>query len=802
MSRPTRLTPPLVTVPADPEKFHWASQQSVRWLLALVFVVVIYAIPFINASNYLIQILTTALIYVMLAMGLNVVVGFAGLLDLGYIAFFAVGAYTSGIFTTRLGWPMWAAIGPVIISCIIAGIVIGGPTLRLRSDYLAIVTLGFGEIIRLTANNLIDVTGGPSGIFGIPTWRFGDWSFTNGLNLFGIHFEQRILFYYFVATIVLVVGVVGLSRLSRGRLGRAWQAVRDDEDAAEAMGINTYLAKITAYIIGAVWAGLAGQLMASHISTVSPTQFQFLYSALVLCAVVIGGLGSMPGAIIGAFIISLMPEVLRDVWENRYLLFGILLLVVMLFRPQGLWPATAALPWSRDPHRGGHLSAPQLRQETRRGLVLTGVGLVLVIAGLVLDQANLAGPDVLHLVIRLSWMVGLVLVLFGLVGLIRALVDQRQLRHADPDFVTPSSPLSAETPPLSATTVSTTPPSPATPTETVSSLPLSSSDSSETLASSDPDGPLDSSPALTPDRALDLTNTEDSEGASTPSNTEGSDSITAEPTALSTISAMPEPKTDAAPKNPATSATATPLLQVTDLTVKFGGVTAVDQLSMTVYPGEIISVIGPNGAGKTSAFNSISGFYRPNAGSITFQGRSIRRARPSTITQLGLARTFQNLRLFRDMTVLDNVKTAAHSRTVQHWFDAFLHTPRYRRSERTIEQRALAWLDFVGFQGDSQLYVVQLPYGEQRRVEIARALNAEPSLLLLDEPAAGLNHREKAALIDLIERIQALGVAIVLIEHDMGLVMRVSERIIVLNYGHQIAAGSPADIRQNQLVIE
>jgi branched-chain amino acid transport system permease protein len=322
------------------------SQAGFMRMLGLLGVVLLLALPFIDASAYTISIATSALIYIMLCMGLNVVVGYAGLLDLGYIAFFAVGAYVSGILTTTLGWPMWAAVPATILACIVAGIIIGGPTLRLRSDYLAIVTLGFGEIIRITANNL-DVTGGPSGISGIPTWEFGDWSFRDGFDLFGLQFSGSIIFYYFVALIVVTVGIVGLGRLSRGRMGRAWKAVRDDEDAAEAMGINTYVTKISAYIIGAVWAGLAGQLMATHLTAISPNSFHFLYSALILMAVVLGGMGSTPGVIIGALFVSLAPELLREFSEWRYLIFGVLLIVVMIFRPSGLWPATAVLPWVR-----------------------------------------------------------------------------------------------------------------------------------------------------------------------------------------------------------------------------------------------------------------------------------------------------------------------------------------------------------------------------------------------------------------------------------------------------------------------
>ncbi|SDS13388.1 ABC transporter ATP-binding protein [Microterricola viridarii] len=244
------------------------------------------------------------------------------------------------------------------------------------------------------------------------------------------------------------------------------------------------------------------------------------------------------------------------------------------------------------------------------------------------------------------------------------------------------------------------------------------------------------------------------------------------------------------------------LLRVSGLAVQFGGIRAVDGLSFDVHECEIVSVIGPNGAGKTSAFNCITGFYRPTGGTVLFGGDDITRIRPSTITKRGMSRTFQNLRLFRDMSVLDNVKTAMHSRLRENVFDQLLHTPRYKRAEAQCTQDARGWLDFVGFRGDEELFVTQLPYGEQRRVEIARALATQPRLLLLDEPGAGLNHQEKAELMALIRRIRDLGVGIVLIEHDMGLVMEVSERIVVLNFGKEIADGSPAEIKANPAVIE
>lgn len=327
---------------------HWTEPASLHVLVGL-FAVGVLILPFITIDRWVIQIGTYALIYALLAMGLNIVVGYAGLLDLGYVAFYAVGAYTAGIVTTRLGWQMWAAIPFVIIACVIAGIVIGAPTLRLRSDYLAIVTLGFGEIIRLLCNN-IEALGGPSGIYGIPKWAFGSWSFSDGLTIGGLYLPENVLYFYFVAIIVLVIAIVIMPRLSKGKLGRAWKAVRDDEDAAEAMGINTYTTKLTAYIMGAVFGGFAGILSASLLTAFSPSDFRFLQSALVLVAVVIGGMGSIPGVVLGGLFVALTPEFLRF-WDNRYLLFGILLLAVMMFRPRGLWPATKVLPWSNNRRR-------------------------------------------------------------------------------------------------------------------------------------------------------------------------------------------------------------------------------------------------------------------------------------------------------------------------------------------------------------------------------------------------------------------------------------------------------------------
>jgi branched-chain amino acid transport system ATP-binding protein len=244
------------------------------------------------------------------------------------------------------------------------------------------------------------------------------------------------------------------------------------------------------------------------------------------------------------------------------------------------------------------------------------------------------------------------------------------------------------------------------------------------------------------------------------------------------------------------------LLEVRNLELAFGGVRAVDGLTFSVDEAEIVSVIGPNGAGKTSAFNCITGFYKPTAGRVVLAGQEITRKRPSAVAALGVSRTFQNLRLFPDLTVLDNVRAGMHLRLKQNAFDALLHTRRFRRSERECTDQAHEWLDFVGYRGKRGVAASNLPYGDQRRVEIARALARRPRMLLLDEPGAGLNHTEKAELLALIRRIRDLGIALVLIEHDMGLVMEVSERVVVLNFGKEIADGPPEAVKRDQAVIE
>lgn len=274
---------------------------------------------------YATVILTNALLYVVLALGLNIVVGYAGLLDLGFAAFFAVGAYTVGIATLTFGLNFWLALPLAIGLAAVAGVIIGAPTLRLRSDYLAIVTLGFGEIVRIAARNLRE-TGGASGLSGIEQpWLFG-WHISTPLD------------FYYVFCILAIIAVLVSVRLANSRLGRAWLYVRHDEDAAEAMGINRVRVKLAAYVVGAIYGAVGGAFFAINLGAISPESFSFRQSVLILMAVILGGMGKIPGVILGAFIVILAPELLRDFGDMRLLIFAVGLLLIMLFRPSGIWP--------------------------------------------------------------------------------------------------------------------------------------------------------------------------------------------------------------------------------------------------------------------------------------------------------------------------------------------------------------------------------------------------------------------------------------------------------------------------------
>ena len=249
-------------------------------------------------------------------------------------------------------------------------------------------------------------------------------------------------------------------------------------------------------------------------------------------------------------------------------------------------------------------------------------------------------------------------------------------------------------------------------------------------------------------------------------------------------------------------ASAPVILNIDRVTKRFGGLTAVDEVSFDINSGEIFSLIGPNGAGKTTLFNTITGLYKPTAGAIRFQNRDITALKPYRVCELGIARTFQQIRLFAYMSALDNVRVGEHPRMHAKIWDAIFKTRTARREEARVTDRAMELLDFVGIRQQAHNYARNLPYGHQRRLEIARALASDPKLLLLDEPAAGANPQEKRDLMALVEKVRAQGITVLLIEHDMKVVMGISERIVVLDHGQKIAEGKPQEVRSNPQVIE
>jgi branched-chain amino acid transport system permease protein len=334
------------------------------WIAYTALSVLLLALPF--ATDALlgrgwVRIADFALLYIMLALGLNIVVGYAGLLDLGYIAFFAVGAYSYALLGSPqfgLHWPFWVVLPLGALLACVFGVLLGAPTLRLRGDYLAIVTLGFGEIIRIFLNNLnapVNITNGPQGISMIDPIRAGEFSLGTSHELFGISLPSVHLYYYLFLGFTLLVILVS-RRLEDSRIGRAWMAIREDEVAAEAMGINTRNIKLLAFAMGATFGGLSGGLFAGFQGFISPESFGLTESIMILCMVVLGGMGNIGGVVLGGVLLALLPEALRngagpmqqalfgktlvDPESLRMLMFGLALIVVMLVRPAGLWPST------------------------------------------------------------------------------------------------------------------------------------------------------------------------------------------------------------------------------------------------------------------------------------------------------------------------------------------------------------------------------------------------------------------------------------------------------------------------------
>lgn len=309
-------------------------QSMPSWIWKSALLIGAITLPVVT-GRYPTDVAINVLLYICLGLGLYVVAGLAGMLDLGHIAFYGVGAYTYAILNVRYGMGFWVCFPLAGLSACIAGCIVGYPTLRMRGDYLAIVTLGFGEIVRIILNNWMSLTNGPNGILGVKTIGILYPVMENGFTFETFWVKKLELFYYFALALAILT-IIAVTRIKFSRIGRALESIREDETASELMGVNTFYYKLLAYAMGAVFAGVAGALFAARMKFVSPESFTFLESVMVLSMVVLGGMGSIPGIILGVIALIVLPEVFRELQSYRMLVFGLTMIIMMLFRPSGL----------------------------------------------------------------------------------------------------------------------------------------------------------------------------------------------------------------------------------------------------------------------------------------------------------------------------------------------------------------------------------------------------------------------------------------------------------------------------------
>ncbi len=556
--------------------------------LALVLgAVVVALLPLLFPSRYAANLLTLGASWGIATLGLVVVLGYTGQISLAQAAFYGIGAYAVALGTTALGVNWWLALVLGLLAATLAGAGLGSTTLKIGGHYLAMVTICFQIIYTLITTNWVAVTGGPDGISNIKRPPF----------LVPLTSAQRYA-WFALGALLVVAGVVWWLRDTA--LGRAMRAVRENELAAEALGVDTRRVKVTAFTLSAVIGALGGAIYASGFLYISPDSFNFDHAVSFLAMALVGGSASPLGSILGAGLLAYLPEWLRDLKRIYLVVYGCAIILVIVFMPEGLWGYVKLM--------GRRFARPAILPPTHRAMQVGSRGT--------------AGEEI---------------------------------------------------------------------------------------------------------------------------------------------------------------------LQVESLAKHFGGLKAVDSVDFTVLRGEIHALIGPNGSGKTTCINLLSGLYVPTSGRIHFLGRDIVGLRPSRIACSGMARSFQNLRLFRELTVWENVLVGAQ---------------RARGSEAEIKERAIAAVEFVGLRNKVHEICLNLPYGHQKLLELARALAGEPELLLLDEPGAGLNQTEKQELIQLLKRLNDMGLTILIVDHDMSLVSRVAKRATVLNFGKKIAEGTADQVLRHPAVVE
>jgi ABC-type branched-subunit amino acid transport system ATPase component/ABC-type branched-subunit amino acid transport system permease subunit len=577
----------------------------VRRALGALAAVALLALPFWLTSAYHLHVAIMAGIFTILALSLNLLLGYTGQLSLGHAAFFGIGAYTSALLGLRLEWPFWVGLPGAAVAAGLAGWAIGRLALRVRGAYFVLVTISFAGVIALVSVNWMELTNGPLGLPGVPAAALG-----------GFVFRTKSAYYYLV--LGAAAGTLLLChRLVRSRLGRAFLALRENEPLAESVGIDPTRTLVLAAVVSAAMAGVAGSLYAHYTRFVSPEVFLFNYTVTMVIMVVAGGKGTLAGPVVGAVLFTVLPEALREAvaWQWQMLAYGVVLVLLVFFLPRGIVGGGISF--------GGGLDGP-LRDVPQTGL-------------------------------------------------------RRESRRSNGDAV--------------------------------------------------------------------------------------------------------------------------PSLHVESLAIDFGGVVALADVSFAVRAGTITSLIGPNGAGKTTAFNAITGYLRPRRGRVAFGDESLAGRRACDIARRGVVRTFQKTSVFPALSVVDNVMIGLHLDGTAGFTAIVAARRRVQAEESRLRAEAAAIIAFVGLEHRQGVAASSLPYGEQRLVELAVALAARPRLLLLDEPGAGMTGGEKARLIELVRQVREQGVTVLLVEHDMRLVMGISDTVIVLNHGRVIAEGPPATIQAHPDVI-
>lgn len=565
----------------------------------LVIAALALALPLFTQNDYYLRLANWAVVTAILAFGLNLIYGYTGQISLGHVGFYGIGAYTAAILMVKVGTGFWPGLIAAIVLCMVAGLLIGIPTLRLRHFYLAVATLAFGIIVRVVLNRWIPVTEGPSGILGIPR-----------PNLFGLELGSEIAFYYFI--LAVLAGVCwGFYSLIESSFGRELKAIRDNEVAAESLGIDTTRSKVLAFVLSAGLAGAAGALFATLNGFVGPSSFTEEHSVILLALLIVCGRGTYLGPLIAGLFLVVIPELMRDFGSYQQWLYSILLVLVIFKMPMGI---------------GGY---------------------------------------------------------------IEGLLPKRKEN-------------------------------------------------------------------LKADAAAD-----------------------------------PEPRA-AAPSRAGGRAQ----LELSGVSRTFGGLAAVSNVDLKVQSGELIGLIGPNGAGKTTLVNLVTGAIQPSSGSITLHGERLTGFSMSRIAGRGLVRTFQTPRLFENMTLLENVLIGVDrsDRGRSRMFS--------QAEDRRRRVRAMQILEEMGLGALSNAKAANVPFGQRRLLEVARALACRPEMLMLDEPAAGLHSMEIATLEKELKRICESGITVVLIEHNIGLVMRTCSRVVVMKEGRKLAEGTPDEVASDPAVID